>query len=252
MTICHPTTAIWTPPDGADAATVELATALAWTQLQALMGYSLAICPIDVRPCRRSCTQPVYKVSPANGFEPHLSGGAWVNCSCDGDDCSCGGAASVILPGPVGRIDSVTIDGVALPDTAYRVDNGALLVRQDGDSWPTCQDMSLPADSAGTWTVRYFRGDAPTELDDWAAGILAAEFYKGMTGDRKCRLPAATTQVVRNGVTLDLRNNLFLDGTTGLREVDQLISIRNPHQLKQPTVVGSPDARRGRIPTWVR
>lgn len=255
--ICYPSTTEW--PKEAETFRDELtddqrtrAEEFAWSILQTLTGYSLSICPVEVRPASNHCARPVYRDAPATGmgagFEPYLSGGTWYNCGCGGA-CGCEGGG-VFLPGPVGAIDSVTIGGTTLPATAYRVDNGSLLVRQDGDSWPACQDMSLPGGADGTWTVRYFRGDAPTAMDNWAAGVLAWEFAKAMLGVKGCRLPTGVTSVVRNGVSMELNANLFLDGTTGIREVDMVVAMRNPHRLAQPSIVKSPDSGRGRIPTW--
>lgn len=257
MTICYPTTATWTPPDGAETEKVHIALALAWTNLQSLLGFSLAICPIEVRPCRQRCSGGVWQAFPVTGmspFSPGINGaGQWVNnCGCAADPCSCSAVSEVVLPGPVGRIDEVRIDNVVLPKTAYRVDDGARLVRQDGGVWPDCQDMNLPAGAPGTWTVRYFRGDAPTELDDWAAGLLAAEVYKALTGDKKCRLPSGVTNVVRNGVSLDLDSSALVMTSTGIPELDRYIATRNPYRLTQPSRVKSPDSRRARVTTWGR
>lgn len=256
MTICIPSTTKWNLPQGTDVDPEDrhMAEVLAWTQLQSLMGYSLAICPITVRPCWQPYVEGVYEDYPVNRqapFAPGLNGGAWVNCACGGDPCGGCGVSWVQLPGYVGRIDAVTIGATVLPKTAYRVDNGARLVRQDGEAWPS-QDLSLPEGSDGTWTVRYFQGDAPTEVDDWAAGVLAYEFLKAMKDDKKCRLPSNVTQVVRNGVTMNLAQNLFLDGTTGIREVDAVIAQRNPNQLTQPPRVASPDSIRAAVTTWGR
>lgn len=253
---CIPSSIVWNLPGDTtvDPQDLHLAEVLGWTTFQSLTGYSVAICPIEVRPCRERVGERVYREYPVVGssaFQPALSGGAWVNCACgDYDGCSCG-VSWVDLPGYIGRIDSVTIDGVPLPKTAYRVEAGSRLIRQDGGVWPD-QDLSLPAGQPGTWTVRYFQGDAPTEVDSWAAGILAAEFLKAMNDDKKCRLPSGVTNVVRNGVTIQLAQNLFLDGTTGIREVDAVIAQRNPHRLAQPPRVASPDSRRSAVTTWSR
>jgi len=82
---------------------------------------------------------------------------------CPTGDCSCSRLCEAILPGPVGGIVEVLLDGVALPPTAYRVDNGNRLVRTDGDCWPACQDMAAPptfqyepltfTGPAGTFTI---------------------------------------------------------------------------------------------------
>ena len=260
MSICIPSTINLPPNETAwnelTNADQELFAALAWSQWQALLGHSLSICPTEVRPCAPGFYESVWKTSPETGhsqFVPTLIGGAWLNlCSCSSGACGCGNAIAVTLPGPVGRIDEVRIDGVVLEPTAYRVDNASVLVRQDGERWPAGQDFSRPAGEPETWSVRYFRGNAPDELDDWAAGILALEFAKSYTGKGKCRLPANVQNITRNGVQMELRNNLFLDGTTGIREIDMLISQRNPHQLTQPSRVKSPDSMRARTTTWSR
>lgn len=255
-TTCIPSTTIWNLADGVtpDPAETHMAEVLAWTTFQALVGYSVAICPIEVRPCRQAYVERVYREYPVtgpSGFQPGLVGGAWVNCACGLDPCGGCGVSWVALPGVVGLVDSVTIGSTVLPKTAYRVDGANRLVRQDGQTWPG-QDLSLPAGADGTWTVRYFQGNAPTEVDSWAVGILANEFLKAMRGDKKCRLPAGTESVSRNGLTLTLKQNLFLDGTTGLKEVDAVIAQRNPYQLAQPSRVASPDTIRGVTTMWSR
>lgn len=255
-TTCIPSETIWNLPDGAEPDPVDahMAEVLAWTTYQSLVGYSIAICPIEVRPCRQGYAERVYReyaVTGAAPFQPALTGGAWVNCACGLDPCGGCGVSWVALPGVVGRIDSVTIEGAVLPKTAYRVDGANRLVRQDGEVWPA-QDLKQPVGSAGTWSVRYFQGDAPTEVDSWAVGILANEFLKAMKGDKKCRLPSGTESVTRNGLTLTLKQNLFLDGTTGIREVDAVIAQRNPYQLAQPSRVASPDSARSNVTMWTR
>jgi hypothetical protein len=257
-TICIPSTTIWNLPDSTpapDPVDKRRAEVLAWTSYQALVGYAVAICPIEARPCAPGAALPVYEAFPVAGgapWSPSIVGGAWINCACGSRAYGCGcGLSWVELPGYVGRVDSVEVEGLALPSTAYRVDNGSRLIRQDGEGWPV-QDLSKSAGSADTWVVRYFQGDAPTEIDDWAVGILAQEFLKSMSGDKKCRLPAGVQTVSRNGVTMELAQNLFLDGTTGIREVDVIIAQRNPHRLTMPPQVASPDSKRAAITTWGR
>src|SRR5690606_37732965 len=175
MALCYPSDTDWgcafTPEQLAtmreDAETLRImqrAEATAWYTLAALTAYQIGVCPTVVRPCSAGCLPagswmeaPVSSSSASMGtlplrtigrsFTPHMEGGEWVNsCGCtSGDSCSCGPLSEVILPGPVGDIVSVVINGVELPKTAYRVDNGNRLVRQDGGTWPTCQDMAAPA-----------------------------------------------------------------------------------------------------------
>src|SRR5690606_6868931 len=167
MALCYPSDTDWgcafTPEQLAtmreDAETLRImqrAEATAWYTLAALTAYQIGVCPTVVRPCSAGCLPtgswmeaPVSSSSASMGtlplrtigrsFTPHMEGGEWVNsCGCtSGDSCSCGPLSEVILPGPVGDIVSVVINGVELPKTAYRVDNGNRLVRQDGGTWPT-------------------------------------------------------------------------------------------------------------------
>jgi hypothetical protein len=156
----------------------------------------------------------------------------------------------VLLPGPVGGIVEVLIDGVVVPSSNYRVDNTNRLVAQFDQVWPSCQDMTLPETEDGTFSVQYWRGFAPNALTNYAAGVLAAEFYKACTGDKGCRLPSGVTQITRQGVTMEIQTGLWQGGWTGLREVDAVISTFNPYGLRAQTVITSPDMPGTRTPTW--
>ena len=261
MTICYPETTDWTGVsetwlDELGPAIRARAEALAWTTLQALTGYALTICPTSVRPCAQAYTMGTWYEAPVTGtpFGPYINArGQWVNsCTCGGTlECACAPAASVRLPGPVGRIIEVKVDGVVVPDAAYRVDDARDLVRTDGEMWPIGQDMSKADTEADTFSVTYFRGHGPDELTDFAAGRLAVEFAKAMKDPTKCKLPAGVTAITRQGVTMEINSGLFPDGYTGIREVDAVIMALNPHGLKQPSRVASPDSiRRGRTVTF--
>ena len=393
MTICIPPDTDWGcayPPDELAAmradpgklAVMERSEAFAWQTLAALTAYRIGTCPIVVRPCAQRCapqgtwmdavvatgtTIPVATIG--RSFTPHIEGGEWVNsCGCAAaDPCSCGPLSEIILPGPVGAIVEIVIDGVILDPLAYRVDNGNRLVRQDGGSWPICQDMSkaavaprafvpveltwptgervelsregdvvtavvhtrqtntrmavadaaIPADfqprgadislslradarnpdwwlnvtedefssdtyigplggfgtvgpyspsvatfqwladpapvvgQDGTFTVEYYRGAAPNEITRFAAGTLAAEFYKGcMNANTKCRLPRGTTSVNRNGLSIELEPN-FMDSLASWPEIAPVIAMFNPNRLKSAPRVLSPDSRSTpRRQTW--
>lgn len=280
MSMCHPATD-WScsfteekleelREDEKTAAALDRAEELGWYSLAALTGFRLGVCPTVVRPCAARCAAPGSWVSaPVGGgqagalplrtigssFTPHISGGAWLNsCGCtEAGDCSCSSISEVILPGPVGGIESVTIDGVILDQADYRVDGGNRLVRQDGGSWPICQDMSKsPADpdQEGVFEVAYYQGAAPSDMIRYAAGLLAFEFYQACIG-KNCKLPRNVTNVARNGVTYDLEVGLFEGGFTRIPQVDAVIRIYNPHGAKSPARVLSPDApARGRRQTW--
>lgn len=241
--------------------------ALAWYTLAALCAWQIGVCATTVRPCSARCAPPgSWIAAPVGGgqtgalplrtigrsFTPHMVGGEWVNsCGCSSADaCSCGPVDEVLLAGPVGDIVEVKINGVIIDPTWYRVDNGNRLVAQHADlKWPLCQDMSKPD---GEFTVTYFRGAAPNEMTNYAAGLLTAEFMKACAGDKACKLSAKVKTVVRGGSTYELDWNLFENGWTRIEAVDAVIRIYNPHHLKTPSRVLSPDApTRQRRTTWM-
>lgn len=261
--ICYPDSTDWgcITPEELAALVPEVkarSEALAWTTLQRLTGGNVAICSSLVRPCAVGCASRTWYVAPvgvpAGWMNPHVnSSGQWVNgCGCAGPgDCSCTTIRQVYLPGMVGEIEGVYIDGVALDPTAYRVDNGNRLVRMDGDLWPICQDMNEPWDAEGSFAVRYFDGVAPNDSLNYAAGVLALEFYKACTNG-VCQLPSGVTTVVRQGLTMEIANGLFVNGYTGIKQVDSIISIYNPFGNKVRPVIMSPDVMPARTQTWGR
>lgn len=274
MSICHPGNADWScaftdqeldelRADVSQEALLNKAEALAWYTLASLTAYQIGVCPTTVRPCAARCAPPGSWVSaPVGGssaaalgpavaigrFSPYISGGQWFNaCGCQPQDCSCSSLSEVILPGPVGSIQSVRVDGEELGRGAYRVDNGNRLVRTDGGVWPGCQDMTAP-DEEG-FSITYYRGAAPNLLTRAAAGRLAVEFYRACSGDA-CQLPGNVTRIARGGESYEFEPLDFPEGKTGLHEVDAVIRIYNPYGLRaRPTVV-SPDVSSARVPTW--
>lgn len=227
------------------------AEALAVQTLRALTGYQVGGCPIVLRPCSPRCVPSSIDWYGTGGtFRPHITGsGVWVNsCGC-ASDCSCSTVREIVLPDPVGAVIEVTVDGVPLPPTAYRVDNGNRLVRMDGEPWPACQEMGKPAGEVGTFTVEYLPAEPVDGLGAYAAGLLACEFAKACSG-KKCTLPSGVTQIVRQGVNMTIASGAFTDGLTGIREVDAYITRFNPHGLKMASAVWSPDLKPGRITTW--
>jgi hypothetical protein len=268
--ICHPDNAIWptgtvlTVPVDSDDPTEEEAAALldeeialsfGWTTLQSLSAYQIAICTTTVRPCKRACVPRVYQIAPVlwgapqAPFWPMVTNGVWTNIWCGhGSGCGCSRIRQVVLPGPVGGIVAVTVDGVDLDPDQYRLDNGNLLVRQDGEDWPLCQDMNLPAGEENTWSVTYYHG-ATADLEvRAAAGTLAAE-YLSARRDGTCRLPLGTVNLIRQGISIEVQNNFFTAGTTGILEVDTVIQRFNPYGQRMPSRSWSPDRNRGRVTT---
>lgn len=246
-------------PCGHDEETKVRAEALAGQTLRSLTGYRVGGCPITVRPCREGCGPIAWTFdSYGASFQPGITiDGTWVNtpCGCT-TDCSCTALCEVRLPGPVGYIESVRIDGTVIPETWYRVDNGNTLVwvgdpaQPEMDcKWPVCQDMAKPITEVGTFAVTYLRGIPVDGLGSFVAGILACEYAKACSGEA-CRLPRNVTGLARQGVAMQIEPASFSGGLTGIPEVDSYIRYWNPNLLKQPSKVWSPDVRRPRVTTW--
>lgn len=239
----------------------ELAEQLAWSSMLSLAAGQVTPFPTVVRPVfwryqsQTWVTAPSWMSTPASGWGNVYATGVidggipfWSYTHLgDGDN----GASLIQLEGPVGKIESVTIDGEVLNPGAYRVERDVLR-RLDGQPWPTTQNLDA-ASGTGVFEITYYRGRKPTALFTWAVGQLAAEFYASISPskDRKCRLPDKVSAVTRQGVTYSVTPGLFADGVTGIREIDAVLRMYNPNALKQATVVMSPDSRRSR-PTRIQ
>lgn len=229
-------------------------------------GKQFGTCEITLRPCRKSCGDwfTTYRGFRWQGvglpffggmggpLNPALIGGMWFNLPCGGGcngDCSCGPIHEIKLPGPISHIVEVVIDGVALPSSAYRVDNYTKLVRIDGQDWPDCQDMNAdPAEVGGnTFAVTYAIGTPVPGGGQLAAGKLACEMAKAACGGNGCQLPQRIQTITRQGVTtgfLDSFANLYTEGATGLWAVDSWVgSINGPGRRRGGGKVASPDVR---------
>lgn len=263
MPIAYPDMNIWRGRDWSAATPDELANkvlaeAFGWESIRALMGGALSITPTALRPNQPTCSPRTYYAAPVGSpgiLDPYVGlDGQWYNrgLAWRPEGCSCADPRSILLPGPIGRIESITVDGVEVPGAAYQVLDGQWLMRLDGGAWPRHQDMWAPMTEEHTFAVSYFQGTAPDELDAFAAGVLATEFYNLLkSGDKeKCRLPRNVTNVVRQGVSYDMSTSGFADGKSGIPEVDAIVSRRNPYLLRTPTVIMSVDTiTRGRVTT---
>ncbi len=253
--MCYPSGTDWSCFDGdvdaLDPTIKARSEALAWNALSALLGYRLSICPVTIRPCALRFRPGTWDEAALGGagsyFQPYMGvDGNWYNaCGCTGNDCSCMTLPQVTMPAPVGGIVSVTVDGVVLAPTAYRVVNGRTLIRTDGGVWPVSQDFTAAPDAAGAFSISYYPNLAPNEMTRYAAGVLANEFYLACSGQR-CRLPDTVTSITRAGLSVDVPGGLFPDGASGIREVDTVIRMYNPNGLKVPPRVMSPDRRGAR------
>lgn len=244
----------WDAVDGEDVpvysdAVKDRAKALAGQTMRLLTGYRVGGCPIVLRPCNerdRATTWATYPVAPGAGagvpWAPVSIGGQWLNIGCGcASGCGCTTAKAIRLPGDAATIVQVKIDGVILPDAAYRLYGDGWLIRADGEGWPLTQDLTLDTDEVGTWSVEYVTGAAVDGLGAWVAGILACEYLDACTTG-KCRLPAGVVQVARQGVTLNLAGGMFPGRRTGIQEVDAYLERWNPHGLIEAPQVFSLDS----------
>lgn len=172
--------------------------------------------------------------------------------SVEGSDSSGGRFLSQVrLPGPVGGVASVMIDGELIAADRYRVDDGVYLVSLDEDlKWPASQDLRAANDEDGAFAVTYWHGAAPNSLVNVAVAALANEFYLALARDKACRLPSGVRSVARQGVVVEIDTMLFEGGYTRIREVDAVIRMYNPHRMVGQPRVLSPDVSKVRTPTF--
>lgn len=200
-------------------------------------------CTTTVRPCRDPCG--CWGSIPArwNVYTFVWTGSLWAN-DC-GDTCGCGVTSRIRLPDyPVVSVDEVRIDGVLIDPTTYRLDSQRYLVRLNDAAWPSCQNMSAPAGTLGSFTVEYTFGAEPPTIGLLAAKELAYELY--LAGSPACRLPAATQSVTRQGVTYQTASTITATlgkGNTGLAYVDAFLSTVNPNGWNHRPYTWSPDRR---------
>lgn len=203
----------------------ERALMLATSSLQALTLNRVGTCPITIRPCPQvSCPCYVAREGMSPSFTPWRdTDGTWYN-SC-GHVCS--PLSEVDIPGPVGYIDALRIDGVeqVLDNGDWRLDDGHLLVWQgDGVSpIPATQDLNKADTETGTWSITYSRSYPVLQDGRIAVAMLAAEFAKACIPKTKCSLPRGVTSVVRNGVSFTVNAGLFPSGLTNIDVTDQFI-----------------------------
>lgn len=233
-------------PETPDAGAVELAELLAWTTADTCTAGRLAYEPTTVRPVCTGCARESWQRAALRRNQ--LFEVPWYVMLINGDIAHGVGHRTVILDPPNGGVVEVRIDGAALPATAWRIDDGNTLVRQDGQHWPTHQDFRLADGAVGTFEVDYYHGFKPGSLLVFAAQTLASEFYLALTG-KKHRLPSNVTAVTRQGVSFTMKAPIFADGLTGINEVDVVFRRYNPHGLASPTVVASVDSLRRHVRT---
>lgn len=220
-------------------------------------GMQFGGCPVTIRPCQQ-CSGGSYEEWPvlsdsgwSGSWVPFLWSGAWSNLPAG---CGCAGLhtctpSEIWLPSAAASITNVKVDGAILDPSAYRVDNGNLLVRQDGERWPTSQNLGAPDDAAGTFSITYVPGPAVPVLGQVAAGALALEFVRACLG-LPCRLPAGVQSITRQGVEMTLIQDDDTAWLTGVKEADDFLNTYNPNRRRQSWVISSPDIQPARVQSW--
>lgn len=244
---CEPATNIIDCQD-VDAVRVDEYLMVATTILWKLSGRQYGICAVvDARPCSQDCVE---RWDPG-WFEQT---GGWDRalllrcgrCRRKRRTCGCDHVDSFELGRRVVEVTEVKVDGVTLDASAYRVDNFRDLVRLDGESWPTCQNIALPSTEPDTWSVSW-RFGRPWGPDGQAAvSKFACELLRADSGE-DCQLPDRITSISRAGSTITLLDPMdFLDkGRTGIYLVDQFLGASNPRRSMRPARVFRADAHGG-------
>lgn len=211
-------------------------------------GTAFGMCLSYLRPCRRRCLEQQNGGSGWAPFQPVLFDGHVLNVSCGcAGGCGCGPLCEIALPPPVHSIHKITIGGVTVDPSTYRVDNWSRLVRLGGACWPDCQDLAAPDTAPGTFAVWMWVGQEVPPLGRLAVTLLAKEFRKLCAGDKNCVLPDRVTSVTRQGVTVEMVNEA---GKTNIKIVDDWVQLVNPYGVTEPMTIMSPDYEYGRTQTW--
>lgn len=228
-----------------------MAVKFAGDALWALSGRQFGLTTVTLRPARwyrRDTPFPDAWIAMPGSMQPPLGantyGSTWWGWDTgeifSGSGCT--SADEVYLPAPVNAVSQVKVDGVVLATTAYRVDNNRILIRIDGNTWPTFNDLRLDDTRVGTWSVQAKFGQNIPSGAELAVGELACEYIRATQGD-DCRLPRNITQIARQGVTITLPDpaEAFKSGLTGLRVADMFIKTWNPGGIKSRPRVYSVD-----------
>lgn len=193
---------------------------------------------VTIRPGYAECQNR--KLSPFGRYDFILDSDHYL-CAC-ALGCGCGNLFNFIeLPMPVGRVDEVKISGEIIPSTDYSVENGRYLVLTGETTLPGCSKDT---------SVTYLNGYPVDLMGQYAAGILASEYLKAVSGDKKCRLPTGVTSITRQGISMEVGTGLFPEGVTGITEVDTYVVAWNPNGLRVRPKVYSPDIGQSRQKTW--
>lgn len=222
----------------------ETASALAIGVMWAATGRQYGQCTVVVQPCYKPALLGGYQTYPVMAPDygsAYVQSGVWHN-SCAGQEPGCCSGCEIDLDGPtsIAGITEVALSGAVLDPSAYVVQDGHILVRIDGECWPTCVNYSTQ--DPPEFQVEYLKGIPIPEHVQKATERLACELAKACAG-AACALPRRLRSLTRQGVEVTVEELSTKPGEirTGIPEVDMIISLENPHGLTQRSVVLSPD-----------
>lgn len=199
-------------------------------------------CEVTVRPCKVPMAGSTFWGGQRAWNSPHFSSSMVIpqGCGCS-DSCGCGvGAATQRLPGPVFDVVEVVIGDEVVDPFSYRVDNGSLLVRTDGLTWPRVQNLEANS-GPDTWWVTYHQGLGVPAGGQVAAGVLSRELALALCRSGSCQLPERIQTITRQGITMTLLDPFegLDDGKTGIWVIDSWVaSVTRPPRRAS---VRSPD-----------
>jgi hypothetical protein len=158
-------------------------------------------------------------------------------CGCSIDACY--GSAELDLPSPVvaGSV-VITIDGLVLDPSTYRLYDGHLLVRTDGSYWPVCAHLSSP--TGVDWSIAFTHGQSPPMDMILACRELAIHVAMALSG-KVSKIPARAISVSRQGLSINLMRGMR---STGIPLVDEALQAENPYGLMGRGSFTSPDTIR--------
>lgn len=233
-----------------DPAVQRRAAALASSTLRRLTAFRVGGCPVTVRPCapRGFCGSfvPFTGSFGSDWMQPGINGaGLWVNsCGCSGS-CGCERTGGVALPGPIGEVYEIKVDGDIIDPVDYAVIQDRVVWVGEGPSpFPATQNLNLPDSLPGTFSITYLNAYPVDLLGAQAAAYLAVEFAGACKPKGKCSLPRNVRDVTRNGVSFTIEAGLFPGGKTNIDIVDAFIDLWNPDARTRPTTVWTPDMNR--------
>lgn len=177
--------------------------------------------------------------------------------ACECDPCSCCKYDRLFLPrGPVCSISKIVVGCESQDLSNYRLDNalsGAPAVISLAGEWEAnqcytdfCDPDDLESYSSGAgWWIEYIYGRPVPLMGHLAANALACEFLYSCFEPGKCTLPAGTSSVSRQGVTVSVTDaaSFFDSGLTGIAMADRFIRLYNPYGLRDSAWVASPRSR---------